>query len=117
MKKPEAIYTKKVCFFANLVQQLDSCFSPKVTPSEILHYFQYVASLEYDQDPDYNKCRKLFLTALGEKTDTGPLFCATTSGQVDLAPPAEIAGVLRGAVVASTKGVEKKGVQELNVKR
>lgn len=55
----------------------------------ILNYFKYVAKLNFDSKPDYEKCRKEFLAGLKSlgKTNTGDLeFKSTVSKKAAVAP-------------------------------
>ncbi|KAG4079025.1 hypothetical protein HA402_001680 [Bradysia odoriphaga] len=69
------VQASKEAFMANVVDSLKKCF-PSCS-STITDYVKYVASMKYDDIPDYNKCRQMFeagLKKLGEKNSGDLIF-------------------------------------------
>ncbi|XP_053945917.1 nucleosomal histone kinase 1 isoform X1 [Anastrepha ludens] len=49
------------------IADVDNCLKtlyPKGVPVSIAEYMKYVAKMKYDEKPDYEKCRKIFISAL-----------------------------------------------------
>ncbi|XP_055533671.1 nucleosomal histone kinase 1 [Wyeomyia smithii] len=78
------------------------CF--KKQPCKPIHdYVKYVASLKYDEKPDYQKCRKMFETGLKE-------LGQSISGDLEFeTKPTSVAGSSRKKVVASADSTESSG--------
>ncbi|EDW16575.2 uncharacterized protein Dmoj_GI10604 [Drosophila mojavensis] len=71
---PAKVQKAKEIFMTNLSSSLKSVF-PKGVPAPVADYMKYVAQLNHNEAPDYEKCRKMFLNALKQmKADnTGDL--------------------------------------------
>lgn len=63
LKVPVKVQKAKEAFMTDVTGSLKKIY-PKGVPNPILEFMKYVASLEYNQTPDYEKCRKIFLTGL-----------------------------------------------------
>lgn len=67
---PAKVQKAKEIFMADVSSNLKSVF-PKGVPAPVADYMKYVAQLEHNEAPDYEKCRKMFLNALKQmKADT-----------------------------------------------
>ncbi|XP_018791318.1 PREDICTED: nucleosomal histone kinase 1 [Bactrocera latifrons] len=60
---PVKVQKAKEEFMADVTHCLKALYSKDV-PGPIAEYMKYVAKLEYNEKPDYEKCRKIFSTAL-----------------------------------------------------
>nr|XP_014094074.1 nucleosomal histone kinase 1 [Bactrocera oleae] len=60
---PVKVQKAKEEFMADVMHCLKTLYSKDV-PGPIAEYMKYVAKLEYNEKPDYEKCRKIFSTAL-----------------------------------------------------
>lgn len=63
LKVPMKVQKAKEDFMVDVAKSLKSLYS-KGAPDPILEYMKYVATLEYNETPDYDKCRKMFLSGL-----------------------------------------------------
>jgi len=59
---PKKVQESKENFMSDVVGSLKKCFPN--CPESIINYFKYVATLKYNDTPDYEKCRQIFETAL-----------------------------------------------------
>merc|ERR1719189_1263450 len=58
---------KKNGFMEDIKYFLNFCFGEKVYPDVLHDYLNYVVSLEFDTEPDYQKCREMFEKALNKE--------------------------------------------------
>merc|ERR1719189_1769888 len=58
---------KKNGFMEDIKYFLNFCFGEKVYPDVLHDYLNYVVSLEFDTEPDYQKCRQMFENALNKE--------------------------------------------------
>lgn len=63
LAKPTEVQKAKEDFMGEITTNLKKIF-PKGVPSSLAEYFKYVAKMEYNETPDYDKCRKMFNSAL-----------------------------------------------------
>ncbi|KAJ6638496.1 Nucleosomal histone kinase 1 [Pseudolycoriella hygida] len=72
---PKKVQESKENFMSDVVVALKKCFP--ACPDTIVDYLKYVATLKYNDTPDYGKCRQMFengLKKLGEKNDGDLIF-------------------------------------------
>ncbi|XP_055384889.1 nucleosomal histone kinase 1 [Condylostylus longicornis] len=62
LSNPTQVQKAKEAFMQNIPKSLDEL--NKKTTDPIKQYFQYIASLKYNDKPEYEKCRKIFLNGL-----------------------------------------------------
>ncbi|XP_036324428.1 nucleosomal histone kinase 1 [Rhagoletis pomonella] len=60
---PTKVQKAKNEFMADITSSLKAIY-PKSAPAPIDEYMKYVAKMEYNEKPDYEKCRKIFGNAL-----------------------------------------------------
>lgn len=63
LTNPNKVQKSKEEFMSEVTTNLKKLF-PKGVPAAILEYFKYVAKMEYNETPDYEKCRKIFQNTL-----------------------------------------------------
>ncbi|XP_055851794.1 nucleosomal histone kinase 1 [Episyrphus balteatus] len=63
LKVPVKVQKAKEAFMDDVTGSLKKLYS-KGVPSPILDFMKYVATLEYNETPDYEKCRKMFQSGL-----------------------------------------------------
>lgn len=63
LKVPVKVQKAKEAFMADVTGSLKKLYS-KGVPNPILEFMKYVATLEYNETPDYEKCRKMFQSGL-----------------------------------------------------
>ncbi|GAB6021644.1 hypothetical protein CHUAL_004228 [Chamberlinius hualienensis] len=64
LKDPVRVHSEKTKFMKGLPKTLNSCFGDQSPPDAVLEYLKYVKQLDFEEKPDYNFCRKLFITGL-----------------------------------------------------
>ncbi|PNF22731.1 Nucleosomal histone kinase 1 [Cryptotermes secundus] len=83
LSDPLYVHQQKSKYMDNIPELMKKCF-PKTTPPAVLvKYFQYVASLRHDADPDYEYCQKLLKKGLKD------LNCSV-GGNLDLSAKAPV---------------------------
>ncbi|XP_065371696.1 nucleosomal histone kinase 1 [Calliphora vicina] len=60
---PVKVQNAKENFMSDVAANLKKLF-PKSAPTALTEFFKYVAKMEYNEKPDYEKCRKIFSAAL-----------------------------------------------------
>ncbi|XP_031628037.1 nucleosomal histone kinase 1 [Contarinia nasturtii] len=78
---PIKVQQAKEELMSNIETRLKSCFASQQCTEPITVYLKYVSKLKYDEKPDYEKCRKIFVDGLKTlgKTNTGDLEFKTSS--------------------------------------
>ncbi|VEN52756.1 unnamed protein product [Callosobruchus maculatus] len=72
LDRPEEVEKKKTRCLANLTSFLQLCFNLEY-PRFLFDYFNYLNKLQFEDEPDYEHCRRLFrraITAYGYKDDS-----------------------------------------------
>lgn len=88
---PNKVQAAKEDFMKNVDASVKKCFGSSVCPESILAFTKYVAKMNYDTTPDYEKCRKDFnsgLKALG-KTNAGDLEFSSAGPSKTISPSAK----------------------------
>lgn len=73
LKDPSAVMKAKETAMQNVPVFLKTCFGKKPIPDVVSKFLKYVSEMKYEEIPDYNKVRKLFLDGLkseGVKLDS-----------------------------------------------
>ena len=76
---PENVESQKKFYMNNRVGFLAKCFQPEEYPKVLQDYLDYVADMEFDTTPDYEKLRQMFsdcIRTLGGKGADGKLLFA-----------------------------------------
>lgn len=60
LSQPEIVHRMKICFMNNVGQMMNYCYKGKY-PNFIRKYLEYVCTIDYTEDPDYDYCRNIFL--------------------------------------------------------
>lgn len=63
LNTPVKVQKAKESFMSDVTGNLKKLF-PKGVPTALNEFLKYVAKMEYNDKPDYEKCRKMFTTAL-----------------------------------------------------
>jgi len=61
---PLKLKNRKKGYMGDIKKFLSQCFKTQDYPAVLEEFLNYVESLEFHVEPDYNKCRKMFETAL-----------------------------------------------------
>lgn len=64
LKDPECVSRQKARFMDDLPALMKSCFHGKPAPSGLVAYFQYVADMEFDEEPNYKQLRKILVDGI-----------------------------------------------------
>lgn len=64
LSNAKAVQGKKEEFMSNISGNLRKCFGKENCPSALKEFLNYVINLEFQQEPNYNKCRSFFQNAL-----------------------------------------------------
>ncbi|KAM7360535.1 nucleosomal histone kinase 1 [Cochliomyia hominivorax] len=108
LNTPIKVQKAKEMFMSEVVVNLKKLF-PKGVSSALVDFFKYIAKMEYNETPDYEKCRKIFTTALKtlKVSLTGELDFNLKSGSSvnnNISPPS----TSKGAKVAIKKKIKKE---------
>lgn len=114
---PSKVQKAKEIFMADLSSALKSLFT-KGVPVPIIDYMNYVAQLNHNEAPDYEKCRKMFLNALKQmKADnTGDLNFKLTAqnNSNNKSPPVKNTAGADSTAAASRKKIKKEEPTVMN---
>ena len=67
LENPEAVHGAKKAYMADIPAFMQWAFKSVDYPDVICEYMKYVASLDFDTEPDYDGVRKMFRDALSKK--------------------------------------------------
>ncbi|XP_054712080.1 serine/threonine-protein kinase VRK1-like isoform X2 [Uloborus diversus] len=80
LKDPESVSRQKSMYLSNVSSLMKSCFQKRAPPRGIAEYFSYVASLAFEEEPDYKHCKNILAAAIKASgfIDDGILVYTTT---------------------------------------
>lgn len=64
LRDPVLVHQQKTKYMDNIPELMKKCFLKTAAPAVLVKYFEYVARLRYDEDPDYEYCKKLLESGL-----------------------------------------------------
>ncbi|XP_055323194.1 nucleosomal histone kinase 1 isoform X2 [Sitodiplosis mosellana] len=72
---PAKVQQSKEDLMSNIDSRLKTCFPNQQCPEPIFAFLKYVTKMKYDEKPDYEKCRKMYVDGLKSlgKTNSGDL--------------------------------------------
>ncbi|XP_044758663.1 serine/threonine-protein kinase VRK1 [Coccinella septempunctata] len=77
LSNPVKVQEKKEEYMGDVEKLLKSCFGPRNVPTCLAEFLKYINNLSFDQKPDYEKIRKLFIKEIeknGDKLGTPLVF-------------------------------------------
>lgn len=80
LSKPSVVHSSKEENFSDVPKFLKNCFGSSDPPGGLKNFLDYISSLEFDEKPNYDKLKKMFIDELKVNGDNlnGPLVFDTT---------------------------------------